>query len=414
MHAQGFGGGNARFATADLLLWQDSVRPRGFDLHSSPRVDAGAPFLPATDAELEPLMHARHFVNRMRDPRSLAPATETIDRVGRPRWKHVVLVMALGCMGMAAAPDEATDLRTGNVLVANQQAGSASLIDLRTDSMQLIAVGAGPHEAAISPSGAIGVVTVYGAQTPGNQLAVIDMRSGAVIRTISLGEYTRPHGAVFVPGDETRVVVTSEATQNIVIVNVQEGRVEHAISTGAAGSHMVGLTADGRRAYTANIFAGSVSEIDLASRALVRVIPTGPRSEGIAVAPDGSTIWVGSNTNGTVTVIDGPSGAIVGTLSGFSLPYRIAISNDGKTAIICDPQGDRIHVADVALRKVIWTLGPLGSPRGVTIAPDGRTAFVTLAEDPSMGVVDLVERKLTRKVTVGASPDGVGYGPIPH
>ncbi len=303
--------------------------------------------------------------------------------------------------------------REGFVLVANQQSANASLIDLRTDKMQFIDVGTGPHEAQISPSGRTGVVTIYGTQVPGNQLAVIDIRSGALTRTISLGEYTRPHGVMFVPGDENRVVVTSETTQNIVLVNLAEGRVEGVIPTGATGSHMVGLTSDAKNAFTSDVGTGAVSHMDLVAKALVRVTPVAPRVEGIAVAPDGSTVWAGSNTNGTVTVLDGRSGTTITTLTGFSLPYRLAMSHDGKTAVVCDAQGNTLHFADVAQRKVIWTLDSLPSPRGVTFAPDGKTAFVTLAGDPSVGVIDLVNRKLVRKIGVGQSPDGVGYGPIP-
>jgi YVTN family beta-propeller protein len=323
----------------------------------------------------------------------------------------------LACGGLiSTTPDpSADDLRTGLVLVANQQSANASLIDLRSDSARLIPVGQGPHEAVISPSGRTGIVTIYGVGgQPGNGLAVIDLRTGVVTRTISLGEYTRPHGAMFMPGDETRAVVTSEATQRVVVVNLSEGRVEHAIATEAQGSHMVALTADGKRAFTANIGSGSVSEIDLDQKRFVRAIPIAPRVEGIAVTPDGSAVWAGSNTNGTVSIIDTKTGTIATTLTGFTLPYRLAISADGRVAIICDPQADRIHVADVALRTVLWTLEGIGSPRGVNIAPDGKTAFVTLAADQTVGIVDLVTRKLTRKIGVGASPDGVWYGPKPQ
>ena len=318
---------------------------------------------------------------------------------------------ALALVSIAGAAGAQGVGRSGHVLVANQQSANASLIDLATDSMRFIDVGVGPHEAVIAPSGRVGVVTIYGTQTPGNELAVIDIKSGTLRRKISLGQYTRPHGAMFMPGDESRVIVTSEATQNIVLVNLESGTVEAAIPTNAQGSHMVGVTRDGSRAWTSDVGTGAVSEMDLTNRSFVRVIPTGPRTEGIAVAPDGSAVWAGSNTNGTVAVIDPKSGSIVTTLSGFSLPYRLAISADGRTAIICDPQGNAIHIADVATRKVVWKLAALGSPRGVTIAPDGKTAFVTLADDPAVGVIDLVEKKLVRKIGVGASPDGVGFGP---
>jgi DNA-binding beta-propeller fold protein YncE len=306
------------------------------------------------------------------------------------------------------------DVRTGFVLVANQQSGSASLIDLKSDTARVIPVGDGPHEAVISGSGRVGVVTIYGiAGAPGNQLAVIDIASATVTKTISLGQYTRPHGAMFLPSSETYVAVTSETTQNVVIVDLKSGSIESVVPTGAAGSHMVAIAYDGRRAFTSDVGTGAVSQLDLAKKALVRVIPVAPRVEGIAVTPDGSAVWAGSNTNGTVSIIDTKTGEIVETLSGFSLPYRLAMSADGRTAIVCDPQANKIHVADVKARKVVWTLDGLGSPRGVNISPDGKSAFVTLADDETMGIVDLEARKLTRKINVQHSPDGVWYGVEP-
>ncbi|MBP6716411.1 MAG: YncE family protein [Acidobacteria bacterium] len=308
-----------------------------------------------------------------------------------------------------------SDLKSGYVLVANQQSGSASLINLANDTAKVIPVGEGPHEAVISPSGRTGIVTIYGiAGKPGNQLAVIDIASGVVTKTISLGTYTRPHGANFLPGDESRVVVTSESTQNIVLVDLTKGEVLQATATTAAGSHMVATTADGSRAVTANITGGSISMFNLKpTPVLDRVIPTSPQTEGIAITPDGREVWAASNT-GIVNIVNPVTSRIDKTLTGFGQPYRLAMSPDGKFAIICDPKGDKIAVADVATRAVVWTLDAIGSPRGVNIAPDGKTAFVTLAADETMGVIDLDTRKLTRKIKVEKSPDGVWYGPAPR
>ncbi len=290
----------------------------------------------------------------------------------------ILAVFAATLTAVAAAAS--SDLKTGFVLVANQQSSSVSLIDLSTDTAKVIPVGAGPHEAVIA--GISG--------QPGNQIAVIDVKSATVTKTISLGQYTRPHGAMFVAGDESRIVVTSETTQFVVLVNLAEGKVERAVATGAAGSHMVALAGDGKRAFTANIAGGSVSALDFGADAPAQVIPVAPQVEGIAVTPDGAFVWAGSNASGTVSIIDTKTSKIVETLTGFALPYRLAMSPDGKTAIVCDPKGDKLHVADVATRKVIWTLDGIGSPRGVNISPDGKTAFVTLAVDETMGVVDLV------------------------
>lgn len=323
-------------------------------------------------------------------------------------------VASVVCAGVAAGSAflHASRLAppTGHVLVANQQSASASLIDLATGTAKSIHVGDGPHEAVLAPSGRIGVVTIYGLSgAPGNQLAVIDVPHAAVLKTISLGEYTRPHGANFLAGDETRVAVTSETTQNLLIVNLDEGRVEIAIPTHAAGSHMVGITADGASAFTSDVGAGAVSQFDLKMRAFIRVIPTGPRTEGIAVAPNGRTVWAGSNTDGTVTVLDGKTGATIDTLNGFKMPYRLAISADSTLAIVCDADGDQLVGIDVATRKTRWTIEHIGAPRGINIAADGRYAFVTLAGDETMGVIDLATHQIVQRIKVERSPDGVWY-----
>ena len=323
------------------------------------------------------------------------------------------LVLGLTVLVLSGSAARTSDPHRGHVLVANQQSASASLIDLATDTATVIPVGVGPHEAVISPSGRVGLITIYGiGGAVGNEIAVIDILTGRVTKTISLGQYTRPHGANFLPGDETRVAVTSETTQNVVIVNLASGTVEQAIPTGAAGSHMIGVTADGARAFTSDVGTGAVSELDLVKKTLVRVIPVAPRVEGVAVTPDGSQVWAGSNTNGTVSVIDAKAGTIVDTLTGFGMPYRLAISADGRTAIVCDPNANKIHVVDIRTRKVVWTLDDIGSPRGVNIAPDGKSAFITIATDETMGVVDLEARKITRRIKVQQSPDGVWYGPL--
>lgn len=75
------------------------------------------------------------------------------------------------------------------MLVANQRSEDASLIDLSTDSVRYVPVGVGPHEAVISLSGRTGGMTAYVlGSLPGNELAMIDVKTGAVRQKISLGE----------------------------------------------------------------------------------------------------------------------------------------------------------------------------------------------------------------------------------
>jgi YVTN family beta-propeller protein len=319
-------------------------------------------------------------------------------------------------LAVTPAAAQQTPVSTGVVLVANQQSASATIVDVATRTATTLDVGAGPHETVVSPNGKWGIVTIYGvggANGAGNKLAVIDLPAKRVVRTIDLGAYTRPHGASFVPGHPSQVVVTSETTANIVLVDIAEGTVVAAMPTQHPGSHMLGVTADGKHLYTASIPFGGIAEIDLERRAFVRDLQLSSNTEGVAVAPDGATVWIGSNDQGSVSVVDTGSWKVVSTITGPTMPYRIGFAPDGKTVVFCDPQANKLWIADVAARKIVGSVDGLGSPRGVKIAPDNRTAYVTLGADNAVASIDLVDRKVNWSVSVGASPDGVWYGPKP-
>jgi DNA-binding beta-propeller fold protein YncE len=292
-------------------------------------------------------------------------------------------------------------------------------------------VGNGPHEVAVSPDGRWAVVTLYGDRAaPGNSLAVIDLAapSPVVTRTISLGAYTRPHGAAFALGG-AKLLVTSEASQRLVIVDFASGRVDTALATNARGSHMVAVRRDGRRAWTANIQDGNVTEFDLELRRTGRTFPAAPMDEGIAASPGGTQIWVGSNTAHTVTVLDAASGAAVDTLTGFGFPYRIGISRTGRVAVVNDPVSNRIWVyeaptrrqlAEIDLSKVEGVRALVGGqpgqegagPEGVAFDPISDFAYVTLHGTNQVVAVDLTQLKVTGFGAVGAGPDGIAFSPL--
>ena len=298
---------------------------------------------------------------------------------------------------------------TLEIVVANQQSASASILNADGLTMKHVTVGNGPHEAAISRDGKWAIVTIYGAQQPGNQLAVIDLERDSVVRTISLGQYTRPHGGLFIGSSNTLVAVTSESTRNLVIVNIATGTVETAIPTEAAGSHMVALTRDGSRAYTGNVGGASVSEIDLNTRKLLRTFTGLPaQPEGIGVTPDGAEVWVGSNATGAVSVISTATWQITHNIPGSTFPYRFNPSPDGRVMAIVDAQASRVHFVDVATKQVTRTV-QLPQPRGVTIGSDNKTAYITLAAG-SLAVVDIPSGGQVRTIAVQASPDGVAVG----
>jgi DNA-binding beta-propeller fold protein YncE len=293
------------------------------------------------------------------------------------------------------------------VIVANKQAASASIIEASTGTtLATLPVGNGPHEVAVSRDGRWAVVTNYGAQTPGNSLTVLDLSTLTVARTIDLGEYRRPHGAAFI-GSTMKVAVTSEVTRMVVIVDAAAGTVTNAIPTNAPGSHMVGVTADGSRAWTANIGDGSVSEIDLRAESFLRQLPVSTRTEGIGVAPDGRTVWVGSNDQHTVSVVDPAQAKVAAVLPSPGFPYRVSMSPDGRYAVVPQPEGDAVRIFDVATRKELGVVTVSGQPVGTVVSGDSKVAYVSLQGTNEVAVVDLEKRVEVKRFPSGAGPDGI-------
>jgi YVTN family beta-propeller protein len=322
--------------------------------------------------------------------------------------------------------------RAGLLVVANQQGASATVLNAATlQTIATIPVGDGPHEVAVSPDGRWAVVSVYGDRAaPGNRLAVIDLSVSApgVTRTIDLGQYTRPHGVAFVLGG-AKLAVTSETTQRLVIVDFMSGRVDTTLATNGRGSHMVAVRRDLRRAWTANIQDGTVTEFDLDTRRTGRTYPAASMDEGIAATPGGVQVWVGSNDQHVVTVLDAANGTKLATIEGFGLPYRIGISRSSRVAIVNDPVKNRIWIYEVGTRRLLAEIdlskeqgvrqttggqpGQEGAgPEGVAFDPIADFAYVTLHGTNQVVAVDLNRLKVTGVGSVGAGPDGIAFSPL--
>ncbi len=322
--------------------------------------------------------------------------------------------------------------RAGLLVVANQRGASVTIVDAATlKTLATVPVAAGPHEAAVSPDGRWAVVTNYGErQAVGNTLSVIDLAAPTLglTRTIDLGRFTRPHGVAFA-GRGSKLLVTSEATSNLVIVDFASGKVDTALATNGRGAHMVAVQRDDTRAWTANIADGTVTEYDLVARRTSRTYAAVSMDEGIAVTPGGDQLWVGSNDAKVVVVLDTKKAAAIDTLRGFGFPYRIGIARTGRVAVVNDPTNNRIFVYEVESRRQLAQIdlskvegikapagGPPGQdgagPEGVAFDPITDMAYVTLHGTNQVLAVDLKQLKVIGFGPVGTAPDGIAFSPL--
>jgi DNA-binding beta-propeller fold protein YncE len=338
---------------------------------------------------------------------------------------------AQGGAGAAAPTARGAGRARGTLIVLNKADATASFVDLAT--MRVVATlptGAGPHEVAVSPDGRMAVIGNYGAQTPGNSLTVVDLRRRAVVRTIDLGEHRRPHGIAWL-ADGRRVAVTTEASRAVVVVDVASGAVRP-IPTDQQGTHLLALSPDRRRGYTANIGSNSVSLLDLERGTLVRTVTTRPRPEAIDVSPDGRELWtapqIAPGAPGMVTILDAATlDSVAAFPSGGVYPNRLRFTPDGRLVLVSHAASGNVQLFDARTRAPVATIpfprdttkapadgGPMSGsavPLGILITPDSRTAFVATAAHNEIAIVDIPARRIVATLRTGNEPDGMALAP---
>lgn len=301
----------------------------------------------------------------------------------------------------------------GTLVVTNKTPGTATIIDVASKRiLATLPTGHGPHEIVLTRDGRTAIVSDYGTgPAPGSTLTFIDVPGKRVTRTVSLGEYRRPHGLVLMPGDSV-VAVTSEANRALLLVRVANGEIAKVIPTAQNGSHMVGITASGTRGWTGNIGSNTVSELDLVAGQSLRTIAVPAQPEAINVTPDGNEVWVGSNATGRVSVVDTKTGAVTTAAEGFGWPYRVLYSPDNRLVLMPDLRKEELRFIDRASRRELGRLSlPGKAPQGIIFAPDGKHVFLSFSQAAAVAVIDVATRQIVGEIGAGDTPDGVVYTP---
>lgn len=287
-----------------------------------------------------------------------------------------------------------------------------------------IKTGFGPHEAAVSPSGKIVAIANYGtaanAEGPGNSITLIELPAGKVIKTVSTGEYLRPHGLAWKNEDE--VFATSEVKGALILLDTKTEKIAKVYETKQRASHM--LAYSGKRLYSANIADATVTAFDTESGAKLGDIAVGKGSEGVGVSPDGKFVWTGNRNDNTVTVVDTEALKAVETIPCEGLPYRIVFTPDGSKVLVPCPVAGELAVFDAKTRKLLKRISMNGGsekftgaaekpgPVGVGVHPDSKFAYCSVQMGYAVAIVDLEKLEVVGKIEAGKSPDGLAISKI--
>jgi YVTN family beta-propeller protein len=312
-----------------------------------------------------------------------------------------------------APPEEATGTPpeeagvTSVLVVLNKSDHTAALVDPTSlEVLRLVPTGVAPHEGVASPDGRTLYVADYGGVPPGHTITVIDVPTGEVLRTVDLGEHRGPHGLAI--GPEGSLFVTTEVSRSLLRLSAGDLSIEKVYRTGQDITHMVALTPDAKRAFTANIGSGTVSAIDVESGE-GRTIETGEGPEGIAVTPDGRECWVAHRNDDNVVVLDTESLETLATLETGRFPIRVECTPDGGRVLVSCAMSNEMIVFDRAERKEVGRVELEEVPIGIQITPDGSRAFVANTQADEVTVVDLGTLEVMGSFSPGHEPDGMAW-----
>ena len=329
----------------------------------------------------------------------------------------VPLTLTLACLALGAADVPPSKTTHGPyLLVANQGDRSLSIIDPAT-AKQIAAVPVGGvtgHEVAASPDGRIAYVPIYGNSgvakpgTDGQSMSVIDIASQKVIGTVDFGHGVRPHCVVYDPVSKL-LYVTTEIDQSITIIDPKTLKIVGSIPTTRDYSHMLAISHDGLRGYTANVKPGTVSVLDMKARKTIAVIPISPSTQRISISKDDRLVFTSDQTKPQLAVIDTATNTVKTWVPLAAPGYGTASTLDGRWLLVTMPQANQVAVVDLTTLKVTKTIDVPSAPQEVLMRPDGHVAYVSCNVKNQVAVIDLSSWTVQTLIDAGKTADGLAW-----
>lgn len=326
------------------------------------------------------------------------------------RFLPICLVLQAALASPTPAQDEGLD----TLLVLNKADDHLAMVDPATGQvMGRVRTGEQPHEVAVSADGRYAFVTNYGTEDrPGNTISVIDLAARREIRRIDLGPLSRPHGIKQVG---QKLYFTAEGSYAIARIDLVANRVDWVAGTGQAKTHMLAVTPDGRKIYTANAGADSVTVIEVdAWNGAPRLtqIPVGQIPEGIDCSPDGKEVWVAHMADGEISVIDTLTDKVILRAKAGTTPIRLKFTPDGRQVLVSNLQSGELSLLDAKTKRVLKQLRVGPAPTNLLIGSRHGRAYVSLAGNNRVAVIDLRTFMVNAAFDAGAGPDGLAWGTV--
>jgi DNA-binding beta-propeller fold protein YncE len=305
-----------------------------------------------------------------------------------------------------------------SLLVVNQGDTTVSIVDPSSEA-QIATVaekttGVHGHEIAASSDGHLAFVPIYGSSgvgkpgIDGHNMLVIDLASRSIVADIDFGHGVRPHFPLLDPVSGM-LYVTTELDKTVTVVDPKTRKIVGAIPTGQEQSHMLAISHDGRRGYTANVGPGTVSVLDLAGRKTIGVISVSGEVQRISISSDDKFVFTSDQTKPQLAVIDTATNKVKTWVALPGTGYGTAATLDGRWLLVAVPSTNQVAVVDLNRMQVARRIDVGSKPQEVLVRPDGKVAYVSCAGTGQVAAIDLAQWKVNKLIAAGNFADGLAW-----
>lgn len=304
----------------------------------------------------------------------------------------------------------------GLLVVANKGEHTMGIID-PVAGQQVATVqedGITGHELVASPDGKRAFVPIYGNSgvgkpgTDGSLMRVIDIATRQTVATVDFGHGVRPHCAVIGPKNGL-LYITTELDQCITVIDPATLKIIGKIPTGSPESHMLAISHDGTRGYTANVGPGTVSVLDMTAKTLLGIIPVCKTTQRIAISTDDKWVFTADQGSPRLAVISTADSKVDHWIPLTGVAYGTAPTPDGRWLIVTVPRGPKLDIVDLQANKVASTIDVPKAPQEVVVRPDGGEAYVSCDASRKVAVIDTKDWTLKKLIDAGKGVDGLAW-----
>jgi YVTN family beta-propeller protein len=251
-----------------------------------------------------------------------------------------------------------------------------------------------------------------------NNLMVVNLQTGRVIKTIPTGK--RPHALVFTK--EGKGYVNNRGEPSLTVIDAEGMSVLKTINLPAT-SMQLALSPDGKTLAVSYKDALKISLIDTSTDTIISTINIGPdqpdrklvRIKHPFWSRDGRYVYAGDNLNHTVVKIDASTHRVVATTPVHATVHHFVTAPDGKIWIANGKAEDgslRVTILDSSGSRVVDTItipmsgGEKAKGHHGVFSPDGRFFYFCNEGGRTVAIIDVATHRVVKTLQAGV---GAGH-----